>query len=121
MPRQRIANQANHSAYIWRRAVAAPSLCRLKLYNAKGSLKSRLPNKKPFGTTPNGFSGCLLRLAIEIAFATRFVQQLHIADNDVVAKRFGHVVHGERGGGGGGERFHFHACFVGYGDFGADV
>ena len=38
-----------------------------------------------------------------------------------MAQGFGHVVHRERGHGYGGERFHFHAGFVGHAAGGADV
>ena len=49
------------------------------------------------------------------------MQQADIANHNVVAQRFGHVVHGQCGGGNGGQRLHFHAGFMGDAHFGTDV
>ena len=54
-------------------------------------------------------------------FAAAFVFQTDIANGDVVAECFAHVVEGERRNAGGGQRFHFNSGFVGDAAGGMDV
>ena len=54
-----------------------------------------------------------LRRVVVSGLAAFFADEAGIFDGDGAFHAFAEVVDCERGDGGGGERFHFHACFGG--------